>query len=286
MPARDNGFVARHYVPLADLDPRVADAMLEVLGGEEIAAYAEPSSGSMGGYLEVRLPSSPVDRLWVDRERHARAAVLLREHANASPMSVPFTTPSGPAGPSTPAQPADMSAVDAAWAQLVADYDTTFDDATHSWPDREDLASPDAPDAPSGAVADGQPPLPFDEPEAGPPPGSPVPRRIIRPAENRPGAWSEPAAVEPSYEYDPLSVLDERFIPPTPPRLPAMRGSTKAAIAAIVVGLALVIGHSFGVWMPGGVALGVLAVVGGFVALVAGMRPDRSDDDSDDGAVV
>ena len=44
MPGRDNGFVARHYVALADLDPRLAEAMLDVLRVEGIAAYVVPST--------------------------------------------------------------------------------------------------------------------------------------------------------------------------------------------------------------------------------------------------
>src|SRR5438132_2098738 len=80
MPGRDNGFVARHYVPLADLDPRLAEAMLEVLKVEGIAAYVVPSTGRLGGYLEVHLPERPRDQLWVDREHHDRATALLDAH--------------------------------------------------------------------------------------------------------------------------------------------------------------------------------------------------------------
>ncbi|MDQ1485970.1 MAG: hypothetical protein QOJ62_1663, partial [Actinomycetota bacterium] len=82
MPGRDNGFVARHYVPLADLDPRLADAMLDVLRAESIAAYVVPSTGRVGGYLDVHLPERPRDRLWVDREHHDRAVVLLSAHGD------------------------------------------------------------------------------------------------------------------------------------------------------------------------------------------------------------
>ena len=82
MPGRDNGFVARHYVPLADLDPRLADAMLEALRAEGIAAYVVPSTGQLGGYLEVHLPERPRDRLWVDRRHHDRATTLLNVHGD------------------------------------------------------------------------------------------------------------------------------------------------------------------------------------------------------------
>jgi len=55
----------------------------------------------------------------------------------------------------------------------------------------------------------------------------------------------------------------------------------------MVAGFALLIVKAFSDAVPGAIALGVLGIVGGFVALVAGMRADRDpDSDSDDGAVV
>jgi len=312
MPGRDNGFVARHYLPLADLDPRLAEAMLDVLRAESIAAYVEPSTGRLGGYLEVHLPERPRDRLWVDRERRDRAATLLSEHT---------ATPALPARPDaserigTGADNADAddtatrglnrSTIDDAWAQLIANYDLSPDDDVPPWPASEDVLT--TPPADAGHI-EGQQAFPFDalsatDPEGrddrGAQPGSPVPRRIVRPADH--GAASPaatpatPAPAEPpaterapiSDEYDPLSILDEHFVPPTPPPPPALRPATRWAILAIVAGFALIIVKAFTDRVPGGVALGVLGIVGGFVALVAGMRPDRQDDsDSDDGAVV
>ena len=90
MPGRDNGFVARHYVALADLDPRLAEAMLDVLRVEGIAAYVVPSTGRLGGYLEVHLPERPRDQLWVDREHHDRATALLDAHRATEPSTEPM----------------------------------------------------------------------------------------------------------------------------------------------------------------------------------------------------
>ena len=266
MPGRDNGFVARHYLPLADLDPRLAEAMLEVLRAESIAAYVEPSTGRLGGYLEVHLPDRPHDRLWVDREQRDRAAFLLSQHTEAAPL--PAEEPAvGDAGPS----------FEDAWAELVANYDSHDATAAPPWPAAEDLL-----DTPADFV-DGQQELPLELPEANPL----VPRRIVRPAE---GASSTPDDVVESgardSEYDPLSVLDEHFVPPTPPKPPKMRPATRWAILAILVGFALVLSREFSDAIPGGMTLGVLAIVGGFATLVAGMRSDRGSDDSDDGAVV
>jgi hypothetical protein len=245
MPGRDNGFVARHYVPLADLDPRLADAMLEALRTEGIAAYIVPSTGSLGGYLEVHLPERPRDRLWVDREHHDRATALLNVHSDRRPE------PPETAGGSETAADADADSADDVWARIVAGFDLP---------------------AYEGSADD----------------SSPVPRRIVRPVELGPDfVTSPPSASPPSGEYDPLSILDEHFVPDPPPPLPRLRSGTRWALLAILVGVSLLVGRSLSDSIPDAVALGVLAIVGGFVGLVAMMREDRpSDSDPDDGAVV
>lgn len=304
MPGRDNGFVARHYLPLADLDPRLAEAMLDVLGAESIAAYVEPSTGHVGGYLEVHLPERPRDRLWVDREFRDRAASLLTEHTaeSALPDAGGLPESDGPtagvsssgegtgtsAGSTSGMSPGEAS-FDDAWAQLVANYDLSSDDVIPTWPHSEDVTTTEWSPA---ADVDGQQVLPLEGLPTGdaPPPG--VPRRIVRPAERSAGpitSPSTPPADDGGYgnEYDPLSILDEHFVPPTPPPVPALRPATKAAVAAIVIGFAFIISSTFTDVIPNSVGLGVIGIVGGFALLVAGMRHDRSgDDDPDDGAVV
>jgi hypothetical protein len=68
MSRRGNGLTADAYVPLADLTPQLADAMLSALREAGIAAYAAPAPGRTGGYLDVRLPEEPTDRLYADAE--------------------------------------------------------------------------------------------------------------------------------------------------------------------------------------------------------------------------
>ncbi len=266
MPGRDNGFVARHYLPLADLDPRLAEAMLDVLRAESIAAYVEPSTGRLGGYLEVHMPARPHDRLWVDREQRDRAAALLSQHTAAAPLPVD----------EAPADDVRPSFEDA-WAELVANYDAHDSTAATPWPAAEDVL-----EAPADLL-EGQQELPLDLPDANPI----VPRRIVRPAESG-ASTPDDVVVASGYdsEYDPLAALDEHFVPPTPPKPPKLRPATRWAILAIVIGFALIISREFSDAVPGGVLLGVVAIVGGFARLVAGMRSDRESDDSDDGAVV
>ncbi|MGH8890619.1 MAG: hypothetical protein ACRDV3_12805 [Acidothermaceae bacterium] len=305
MTGRDNGFVARHYLPLADLDPRLAEAMLDVLRAESIAAYVEPSTGHVGGYLEVHLPERPRDRLWVDRERRDRAASLLSEHtaapllpmddaiaANQSAATHSAGEPGGSTGPAS-----DASGIDDAWAQLVANYDLPSADAVPRWPVAEDVPSALWPssDLDVGGSSDQQA-LPLDGLAAAPDASSAVPRRIVRPADRDPSPRdvgvgpADPMMTDSGFaggEYDPLSILDEHFVPPPPPPVPALRPVTKWAIVSIVAGFALILVKAFTDAVPGSIALGVIGIVGGFGTLVAGMRQDRSDDsDSDDGAVV
>ena len=46
--SRDNGLRCANYTPVADLDPRVVDALLATLRDEGIAAYATPTPAATG----------------------------------------------------------------------------------------------------------------------------------------------------------------------------------------------------------------------------------------------
>ncbi len=74
---RDNGLQAERYVVLADLDPRVADALLRHLADAGIAAYVGPTPGERGGYGDNRLSSRLTDRMWVDARAEPDARELL-----------------------------------------------------------------------------------------------------------------------------------------------------------------------------------------------------------------
>jgi hypothetical protein len=312
MPGRDNGFVARHYVPLADLDPRLADAMLEALRAEGIAAYVVPSTGQLGGYLEVHLPERPRDRLWVDRRHHDRATTLLNVHGDRPDLIAAASTPDpldggldnglndgrsdGEGLPDAGADNRDDSApsggdsTDDVWAQIVAGFDLPATVGAGPWPLAEDLPpDSDRDTAPIGDGTDRRRPASIEglyTATQDPTDQSPVPRRIVRPVEPTVDTASSTAST-PSGEYDPLSILDEHFVPGPPPPLPRLRRGTRWALAAILVGVVLIVGRAFWDSVPDAVFLGVLFVVGGFIGLVAMMREDRpSDSDPDDGAVV
>src|SRR3954467_605437 len=86
---RDNGLRCANYAPVADLDPRIVDALLTTLRDEGIAAYAAPTPATTGGAMESRLPSRPIDRLWVDDSRVSRARELVE--AESSPAEAGST---------------------------------------------------------------------------------------------------------------------------------------------------------------------------------------------------
>lgn len=119
---RGNGLAAGAYVPLAEFDPRLADAVLQALGEAGIAAYVTPFSGTTGGYLEVSLPDRPTDRVWVDSAARPRAEAVLAQLSNP-----PVTEPA----------PGDE---EESWRAIVATF-SAEPTGTPSWPPDEELPS-------------------------------------------------------------------------------------------------------------------------------------------------
>src|SRR5688572_21026660 len=64
---RDNGLVAADYAVAGDVDPRVGEHLLDVLGLDGIAAYLRPSTDLNPITRSSTLPDRPTDRLYVDR---------------------------------------------------------------------------------------------------------------------------------------------------------------------------------------------------------------------------
>jgi hypothetical protein len=250
--ARDNGLRAARYVAVGDFDPRIADAAMHSLREEGIAAYVSPTPGQRGGYLELRLPHQPTDRLYVDEERAAVACDLLAgDGADATTeqlLSEPASTgePPRPAGPVPGAgeDPHGPSAADidvnAAWEQVLLSLRST-DSAGHPWPDSED---------------------------------------VERPAEGNTADVVAALAGETRVPDEP----DEHFVPPAPPPLPRLQVPTVISLLAILAGILVnVTGFDGGDldW------LGVFAVIGGAIGLVWRAKDGPPNDSGwDDGAVV
>lgn len=127
-PGRHNGLPAAAYEPLIDLDPQLADAMLDMLRQEGVAAYAVPAPGRRGAYGDVQLPDRPTDRLWVARDRaaHARSVVAARlPHLRAELEAYAD-------GAGRDMRPSVSE--DDAWAQIVAAYNVAPAEGAPRWP--------------------------------------------------------------------------------------------------------------------------------------------------------
>ncbi len=267
VPGRSNGLPATRYTPLVDLEPQLADALLEALRDEGVAAYAAPSPGVRGPYGDVHLPERLTDRVWVDAGARARAREVLSAHMPEFQEALSdeggHTLPHGPNPSGRPSGPKPSTAEDAAWEAIIAGWDLTAPDPIPPWPANEDLD----------------------------PPGT----KVIRPADldRKPPVRSEPIPLGPRDHAPPddADVPDEEhYVPPPPPPLPRIDPLTKLGwVGVIGAPIWLILVHSFD-WMPAVEGTGVLALcafIGGFVGLVYRMK-DRDDDDNghSDGAVV
>jgi hypothetical protein len=195
---RDNGLRAGRYVAVGDFDPRIADAALQSLREEGIAAYVAPTPGERGGYLEMRLPPKPTDRLYVDEQRAAVACDLLAGDSTDTTVEPPEAERPAPGyggsdvvaamGPAA----ADLDA-NAAWEAVLASLRST-DTADHPWPDSEDVDDP----------AEGN---------------------------------TDDVVAALAGESRPAEEPDEHFVPPAPPPLPRLQLPTVISLLAILGGI-------------------------------------------------
>ncbi len=86
---RDNGLDAALWSPLRDVDPRIGEHLLDVLGIVGIAAYLAPSADLNPVVRSTSLPARPTDRLFVDRARRAEARGLVERYADEHARPVP-----------------------------------------------------------------------------------------------------------------------------------------------------------------------------------------------------
>lgn len=143
---RQNGLRASSFVAVADVDPRIADQLLDLLAFAHVAAYAEPVPGRTGVYRDHHVPARPIDRLWVDRDATDTARQVLERslpHLQAElETAITEGTLAGPVpGLATPVRPGagsglgagrgshraprrgdemDQAAVDERWQEIVA----------------------------------------------------------------------------------------------------------------------------------------------------------------------
>ncbi len=161
---RNNGLFAAEYAVVGDVDPRVGEHLLDVLGNRGIAAYLQPSADQHPITRLTTLPGRPVDRLFVDRRELGTA----REFYDIATADTAGAI--DPDGLNAPPAPAARSASDfeAAWASIVASFDAPPAAGPHPWPASEDdnRGGPDGRPMsdPTRAIPDTAWPVPTDPP--------------------------------------------------------------------------------------------------------------------------
>jgi hypothetical protein len=301
---RQNGLRASSFVPVVDVDPRVADQLLDLLRLADVAAYSEPAPGQTGVYRDHHVPSRRLDRLWVDRTETVRARGVLDRALPHLQRELDVAIRDGVAMTLDPGRDAaerqGREAVEFQGAAAASGVAAAGEPVGPEVPITDSpVGEAAAPPPGSGVGGAAAPPADpdeaaveiswaaivagFDAPVAGPSPWPsaedlPGPRitRLRRP-------------VRPAPELD-FGDDGEHFVPPPPLPLPHLDAMTRIGWAAVIGGpvllvLVVLFGRSLPGWVP---LLGVLTLVGGFGLLVSRLRPSTDDDDTDhhDGAVV
>jgi hypothetical protein len=271
---RDNGLPASAYVPLADVDPRVGEHLLDLLKLAGVPAYLEPSADVEPYTRALALPSPPTDRLWVDREQRAAAREIVQAEADSSGAS---RAPAPAFGPEERPS-AGLSDVDEerAWEEIVATWDDDPAETVPRWPVVEDASLDADPDGDSDLDTHLDSDVDGDAADAGP-------SGRTRSGHLGPTPDSEAATVEtPRPDED-----EEHYVPPPPPPVPRLSGPALLGLALIAFGALLLITPTWvGLNEQAGFTFGVLSVLSGAGVLVLRLRDSRSDDGPDNGAVI
>ena len=260
---RDNGLpAARRYEPLVDVDPPVADHVLDLLREAHIAAVAEPFAGMQGITRETPPPRRPTDRVHVDAMHWdvARAVVGAALPSLASDFLADAAHRSDEEDMRLLRRWRDLppDLVDERFADIVSGFERGSADPVPRWSALEDLPDQQDDEVIDNAVDDHRPPLSA---------------RLLRRGADLPDAPDEP---------------EDGYVPPPPPPLPQPDSVTRLAWAGLLGGPGLlVLSALLGLGLQSWVIVGaLLAFLAGFGTLVARMRDHRDDDGWDDGAVV
>jgi hypothetical protein len=248
---RDNGLDAADWRAVEDLDPRVSEDVLEVLGSRGIAAYVQPAMDVDPITRSTTVPSRPSDRLYVDREYAEAARAYLRELLDRPRRAT--------------------TELDVTFAGIVADFNRPVDPTAASWPSVENTPA--------------DPTTTWPEPvQPEPKPAGPVDARDLTESTLLDG-------LDPAAAYDYPEELPETFVPPPPPPLPRLSRQAVLGGLAIVVGLVLVLGQPDVLALDRSttILLGFASILGGAVALILRLRPGTDPEEQpppNDGAQV
>lgn len=287
---RDNGLDARDWRAIDDLDPRVAEDVLDMLGARGIAAYVQPAMDVDPVTRSATVPDRPSDRLYVDRQYADAARLAVRTMLTELGGGRADGGDGGSGDPSTGADDRPDSHhpdhrqrdLDAAFAGIVADFDRQVDPAHASWPPAEDTgdrATTAAATPEWGATERDDPADPWSDPPAalaGTGGRQPIDARDV----------TEPSILHGLDTFgrdlaEPSDEPPEKFVPPTPPPLPRWSRQTVLGCLAIVVGLLLLIGRPdlLPLERSTSMLLGFATILGGAVALIMRLRPGTDPDE-------
>ncbi len=256
MAMRSNGLTAASYTPVADLDPRVADALLTDLKERGVAAYTSPvESSSTSGFDRPEFRVDVLDRLFVDAAHADSVKAML---ADQGPELV-------------------TSSDDLTWAQIVAGFDRPVEGDVQPWPVTEDVDW-----SPNDETVDAE------TSDAGPPDRQTELRRWLS-GRDATAASYDPSELEPAASgRNDADGRDEGFVPAPPPPLPRLEPWQQLAWVGLIGGPVLLLAAVlFSIQLPTWITmLSVGGFIGGFVTLVATMNDRVDPDDPDHGAVV
>lgn len=240
------GLPAAAYAKLADVDPPIAEHVLDLLAQARIPAYAEPLVGDTGPYRDVRAPDRPTTRIYVERTRLGEARSAIAEGLPS--LRAEFHADAAARADADDMRRASTDRIDEAWADIVAGFHT---------------AEPPA--------------RPGEE-------GSGLSQRLVREHTEPTEPAGQPPSGPRDYAL-PDDLDDEGFTPPPPPPMPRPRDRFDAFAWIGLIGgpLAIILAFVLGVggWLA---AAGFFAFTAGFITLVA--RASDRRDDGHDGAVV
>ena len=249
-----SGLPAGAYAKLVDVDPPIAEHVLDLLAQARIPAHAEPLVGDTGPYRDVRAPDRPTTRIYVEKSRLAEARHAISDGLPS--LRAEFHADAAARADADDMKRASADRIEAAWDDIVAGFHT---------------ADP--------------PPRPGVE-------GSGLSQRLVR-EHTEPPEPTHPDAPVPTAtptsgprDYELADDLDdEGFTPPPPPPMPRPRDRFDALAWIGLIGgpLAIILAFVLGTggWLA---AAGFAAFTAGFVTLVA--RSSDRRDDGDNGAVV
>lgn len=267
---RDNGLDAATYIPLADVDPRIGEHLLDVLRLAGVPAYLEPSADVEPYTRALALPSPPTDRLWVDREQRVAAREIVETEVGNPRPQIPEIP-----GDDRPSRGLTDAEEEQAWQRIIAGFATEPDVRVPPWPVVEDIPDGNEDEDHRSAPATG---------------GSGLERRDL--VGHTDGWRRQDGLLDHLDQPDPPGSPEdeeeeEHYVPPPPPPIPRL--SKQAVIAIILLGgggLLVVAPTLLGFDETSGKSFGVVAIVIAAVLLIWRLGERRSDDGPDDGAVV